>query len=182
VRGCRFSRRGHTDCNSAIGQGYGGSEFFQTGDLIWMVHHGLVPGQTGDYAHRRLYVDLLVFPQEGLPRVATRAAASAVAEATLYKGDPDLPPQPRQAFLHLIATVPGSFSDDSKTSELSDGALACTSLAKHEGATQIVGKLATRHLSDFESYVVTEFGARYLCPKELTQESSDMQHAMLDGP
>ena len=105
-----------------------------------------------------------------------------MAEATLYKGDPRLPSQTRQAFLHLISTVPGSFSDDSKASELRDGALACTSLGRQEGASQIVGKLAARHLTDFESYVVTEFGAQYLCPKELTQESSDMQQALLDGP
>jgi len=53
--------------------------------------------QTGDYAHRRLYVDLLVFPVDGLPRIAARAPAAATAEATLYRGDPDLPSQPRQA-------------------------------------------------------------------------------------
>ena len=62
------------------------------------------------------------------------------------------------------------------------GALACAGLSQLEGATQIVGTLATRHLDDFESDVATEFGARYLCAKELTQESSDMQQALLHGP
>ena len=71
-----------TSTNSAKGQGYGGSEFFVTdGGLIWMVHHGLVPGQSGDYAERRLYVDLMVFPAKGLPKVAARAPAAALAEA-----------------------------------------------------------------------------------------------------
>ena len=42
--------------------GPGGEEFFQVGGLIWMVHHGLAPGQSGDGAQRRLYVDLVAFP------------------------------------------------------------------------------------------------------------------------
>ena len=56
-----------------------------------MVHHGLVPGQAGNYAERRLYVDLMVFPTRGLPKVAARAPAAALAEAGLYYEDPDLP-------------------------------------------------------------------------------------------
>ena len=63
----------HTSTNQANGQGYGGSEFFEAGGgLVWMVHHGLVPGQSGDYAERRLYVDLMVFPKKGLPKIAPR--------------------------------------------------------------------------------------------------------------
>ena len=56
-----------------------------------MVHHGLVPGQSGDYAERRLYVDLMVFPVKGLPKIAPRPAAAALAEEALYYKDPDLP-------------------------------------------------------------------------------------------
>ncbi len=177
-----LDRAWHTSTDSANGQGYGGSEFFQTGELIWMVHHGLVPGQTGDYAHRRLYVDLLVFPTSGLPRVATRAAAAAMAEDTLYAGDPALPMQPRQAFLDLIRTVPGSFSDDSSASAVRDGELACADLARQENAAQVVRSLAARDLTTFESYVVTEFAAEYLCSSEVPQTTSNMQQALLDGP
>ena len=66
-----LDRAWHTSTNQANGQGYGGSEFFVAGGgLVWMVHHGLVPGQSGDYAERRLYVDLMVFPKKGLPKVA----------------------------------------------------------------------------------------------------------------
>jgi hypothetical protein len=177
-----LGRAWHTSTDSANGQGYGGSEFFQTGNLIWMVHHGLVPGESGDYAHRRLYVDLLVFPLEGLPRVAVRAPAAAVADATLYDDDPSLPTQPHQAFLHLLTTVPGSFSGVSRTAAMSDGDLACADLAKQDSEARIVSTLTGRHLSDFESYVVAEFAARYLCPKEVPQQTSDMQRALLDGP
>ncbi len=31
-------------------QGPGGEEFYQTGSIVWMVHHGLAPGQTGNSA------------------------------------------------------------------------------------------------------------------------------------
>ncbi len=101
-----LDRAWHVSTNSANGQGYGGSEFFQTGTLIWMVHHGLVPGEAGNYAERRLYVDLLVFPVDGLPEVAARAPAAAMAEAELYYQDPNLPKQPDKAYTHLISTVP----------------------------------------------------------------------------
>ena len=43
--------------------GPGGEEFFQIGGVIWMVHHALAPGQTGNLAQRRLYVDLVAFPR-----------------------------------------------------------------------------------------------------------------------
>jgi hypothetical protein len=177
-----LDRAWHTSTDSANGQGYGGSEFFQTGDLIWMVHHGLVPGETGDYAHRRLYVDLLVFPLEGLPRVAARAPAAALADATLYDNDPSLPKQPDRAFLHLLTTVPGSFSGLSRAATMGDGALACADLATGGSEARIVGALTGRHLSDFESYVVSEFAARYLCPREAVQQNADIQQALLDGP
>ena len=178
-----LDRAWHTSTNSANGQGYGGSEFFQTGQLIWMVHHGLVPGQTGDYAHRRLYVDLLVFPLGGLPSVAARAPAAALADATLYYDDPSLPSQHLQAYLRLIATVPvpGSFVRLSSRVAVGDGRLACTVLAKQESVGQLIDALEGRHLTAFESYVVTEFAADYLCPNERPQASSDLQQARLGG-
>ena len=49
--------------------GPGGEEFFTADGLIWMVHHALAPGQSGNFAQRRLYVDLLAFPAGQVPRV-----------------------------------------------------------------------------------------------------------------
>ena len=75
-----------------------------------MVHHGLAPGQSGNDAQRRLYVDLLAFPGDGTPRLAPRPPAAALAEALLYFGDPNAPPQPDDAFLALLHKVPSAFS------------------------------------------------------------------------
>ena len=88
----------------------GEQEFFQVGGLIWMVHHGLAPGQSGNDAQRRLYVDLLAFPGDQTPRLAPRPPAAALAEALLYFGDPNAPPQPDDAFLGLLHKVPSAFS------------------------------------------------------------------------
>ena len=178
-----LDRAWHVSTNSANGQGYGGSEFFQTGTLIWMVHHGLVPGEAGNYAERRLYVDLLVFPRNGLPEVAARAPAAAMAEAELYYDDPGLPKQPAKAYTHLIATipVPGAFAGVSAQNALADGEMACTALAKQDDSSVLTGSLTRRGLSTFESYVVTVLAGQYLCPKDYPLEAVDMQQALLAG-
>ena len=171
-----------TSTNSTKGQGYGGSEFFETdGGLIWMVHHGLVPGQAGNYAERRLYVDLMVFPSRGLPKVAARAPAAALAEAGLYYEDPDLPSQPKAAYLRLISIVPGTFAGVSNTTALGDGQLACTDFAKREGPGTIFDSLTQRHLTAFQSWVVGAFSAEYLCPKQYPHALDDLRSALVDG-
>jgi beta-xylosidase len=62
--------------------GPGGEEFFQVGGLIWMVHHGLSPGQSGNDAQRRLYVDLLAFPGDETPRLAPPATGRSPGRST----------------------------------------------------------------------------------------------------
>jgi hypothetical protein len=175
-----LDRAWHVSTNSANGQGYGGSEFFQTGTLIWMVHHGLVPGEAGNYAQRRLYVDLLVFPTNGLPEVAARAPAAAMAEAELYYDDPHLPKQPAKAYGDLISTipVPGAFAGVSTKKAVADGYAACTGLAKQDGSSKLTSLLTGRGLSDFEAYVVTVLAGQYLCPNDYPREASDMQVAL----
>jgi hypothetical protein len=172
----------HTSTNSANGQGYGGSEFFVAGGgLVWMVHHGLVPGQSGNYAERRLYVDLMVFPKKGIPKLAPRAASAALAVEALYYEDPDLPSQPQAAYLHMVSIVPGTFTGLSTAAEMSDGRLACTDFAKQEGNAAIQDSLANRHLSVFQSYVVSEFAAEYLCPAQLPHALTDLRTALVAG-
>ena len=175
-------RAWHTSTNSANGQGYGGSEFFEAGGgLIWMVHHGLVPGQSGNYAERRLYVDLMVFPAKGLPEVAPRPAAAALAEEALYYEDPDLPKQPAAAYLHLITVIPGTFTGVTDQAALSDGRLACSEFAKQATDGAIATSLSQRKLTLFQSYVVSEFAAQYVCPKQLPHALTDLRRALIGG-
>ena len=178
-----LDRAWHVSTNSANGQGYGGSEFFQTGTLIWMVHHGLVPGEAGNYAQRRLYVDLLVFPPNGLPKVAARAPAAAMAEAEFFYDDPSLPKQANKAYGRLLSTVPvpGAFSGVSAKMALSDGELACTGLAKQDDSSTLTASLTRRALTDFESYVVAVLAGQYLCSKDYPREALDMQSALQAG-
>ena len=172
----------HTSTNSANGQGYGGSEFFVAGGgLVWMVHHGLVPGQSGDYAERRLYIDLMVFPKKGIPKIAPRPSAAALAVEALYYEDPDLPTQPQAAYLHMVSIVPGTFTGVSDAAALSDGRLACKDFAKQEGAAAVQQSLGQRHLSVFQSYVVSEFAAEYLCPTQLPHALTDLRTALVNG-
>jgi hypothetical protein len=171
-----------TSTDNANGQGFGGSEFFEVGGLIWMVHHGLVPGEEGDDAQRRLYVDLLAFPKDGVPRLAAAAPAAALAEGTLYYGDPHLPARPPAAFLQLLRTVPGAFADESDGTAVDDGLLACLGLSKRHDAAQIVSSLTARGLTAFESYVVAEFAAEYLCTNQLAHALTDIRRALMNGP
>jgi hypothetical protein len=172
----------HTSTNSANGQGYGGSEFFVAGGgLVWMVHHGLVPGQSGDYAERRLYVDLMVFPKNGIPEIAPRAPAAALAVEALYYQDPGLPRQPRAAYLHMVSIVPGTFTGVTTAAELNDGHMACTDFAHQDGTGAVESALGQQHLSAFQSDVVSEFAAEYLCPTQLPHALTDLRVALVNG-
>ncbi len=77
-------------------QGPGGEEFYQTGSIVWMVHHGLAPGQSGDSAQRRLYVDLIAFPPGQLPHLAAREPAVAAPAAEVYLGPVPAEERPRR--------------------------------------------------------------------------------------
>lgn len=159
--------------------GPGGQEFFQSGGLIWMVHHGLAPGQTGNDAQRRLYVDLLAFPADGIPKLAPGLPAAALAEAVLYDGDPNLPSQPQAAYLALLHTVPGAFTDDADSRSIADGELSCRELGAHDSALQITRSLTTRGLNAFEAYLVAEFSTEYFCPQYSAQALTDAQQSLL---
>jgi hypothetical protein len=159
--------------------GPGGQEFFQAGGLVWMVHHGLAPGQSGNDAQRRLYVDLIAFPNGQPPRIAPRAPAAALAEAVLYYDDPGLPPQPHRAYLALLHKVPGAFSDDSDQAVGADAQLACRGLAHSLDADQIIASLTSKHLSAFEADLVAISATEYFCPQDSLQALKDL-HAELD--
>ena len=163
-------------------RGPGGQEFFQAGGLIWMVFHGLAPGQSGNTAQRRLYVHLLTFPSGQPPKIADGDPAAALAEAVLYDDDPNLPAEPRSAYLELLHKVPGAYSDDSDTSLLADGMLSCSDLGRDQSASQTLASLERRHLSAFESYLVAMLSTKYFCPEHVFQALVDVQQALANGP
>ena len=152
------------------------------GGLIWMVHHGLAPGQSGNDAERRLYVDLIAFPSGQPPRIAPQAPAAALAEALLYYGDPNLPAQPRQAFLTVIHMVQGAFSDDSDQAVVADAQLVCNGLDHHQRADQVIASLTSRQLTEFEADLVAISASEYFCPQDSLQALKDAQDALNQGP
>jgi Glycosyl hydrolases family 43/Protein of unknown function (DUF732) len=162
--------------------GPGGQEFFQVGGLIWMVHHGLAPGQSGDFAQRRLYADLLAFPPGGVPSLAPRSPSAALAEAILYFGDPNAPPQPTAAFLGLLRKVPSAFTYDNDQTLVADGRLACDGLAGEHGADEVVDSLTSRSLDEFEADLVSISATEYFCPQYSLQALKDVQQALAASP
>jgi hypothetical protein len=178
----------HAWLSSALSDGQsdpgpGGEEFFQAGGLIWMVHHGLAPGQSGDDAQRRLYADLLVFPAgDRTPRLAPRSPAAALAVAVLYFGDPNLPSQPQKAFLALLRKVPSAFAYDTDRSLVADGQLACAGLAHEQGAAEVIDALTSRGLDQFEADLVSVSATESFCPQDGLQADRDVQQALNTAP
>jgi hypothetical protein len=162
--------------------GPGGEEFFQAGGLVWMVHHGLAHGQTGNLAQRRLYVDLLAFPSGQLPRVAIGEAAAALAEGVLYNDDPNLPADAQSAYLLVLKKMSGSFSGHSDASVLADGQVSCHDLGTHQSARRVLRSLQDRGLSPFEAYLVAIFSTKYFCSQFVSQALVDVRQSLLDRP
>ena len=69
----------------------------------------------------------------------------------------------------------------SNGAKLKDGQLACTDFTRQEGAGAIQNSLEHQPLSAFQSYVVSEFAAEYLCPKQLPNSLIDLRHALIGG-
>lgn len=158
-------------------QGPGGQDFYQTGSIVWMVHHGLAPGQTGNSAQRRLYVDLIAFPNGGLPHVAAREPAAALAAAEVYYADPALPKDPNAAYLAVmhLAGVSASASSATLTSAAT---AACTDLGKRQGYEQIVDGLKARGLTTYEAYLALILAAQYHCPSRIPEATQVMVDAL----
>jgi Glycosyl hydrolases family 43 len=162
-------------------QGPGGEDFYQTGPIIWMVHHGLAPGQSGDTAQRRLYVDLVAFPPRKLPHLAAREPAAALAAAVVYYQDPSLPHDASAAYLRVLhlAGVSRSVSDTLLTSS---GTVACTALGAGKHYAQIVAALGQRHLTMFEAYLVIILAAQYRCPAHSSEATNVLSDALNQLP
>jgi hypothetical protein len=158
-------------------QGPGGEEFYQTGSIVWMVHHGLAPGQTGNSAQRRLYIDLIAFPSGGLPHVAAREPAAALAAAEVYFADPSLPKSPDAAYLKVMHLA-GVSSSASRAALLSAATTACTDLGKRQHYEQIVAALEARNLTTYEAYLALILAAQYHCPARIPEATQVMVDAL----
>jgi hypothetical protein len=156
-----------SDADGVSDQGPGGEDFYQTGTIIWMVHHGLAPGQSGDLAQRRLYVDLVAFPPGELPHLAAREPAAALAAAVVYYQDPSLPTSPAADYLKVLhlAGVSQTVSDALLTSS---GSAACTALRQGKQYQGIVDALTQHHLTTYQAFLVIILAAQYQCPARAT--------------
>jgi Glycosyl hydrolases family 43/Protein of unknown function (DUF732) len=170
-----------SDSDGVSDQGPGGEEFYETGSIVWMVHHGLAPGQTGNAAQRRLYVDLVAFPPGKLPHLAARQPAAALAAAEIYYGDPSIPKAPNAAYLKVLhlAGVSATASNDALVAA---GATACTDLAGKKGYEKIVAALEARKLSMYEAYLAIILAAQYQCPSHIPEATALMADALNQLP
>ena len=143
--------------------GPGGEEFFEIGGVVWMVHHALAPGQSGNLAQRRLYVDLIAFPRAaclGSPRarrprpwpkrLCTRTPISRPTAAGV--SDPAPSGRPPLARVNDPAAV-------------ADAELGCHDLAQRQNAHQVEASLEKHSLTEFQSDLVEIYSAKYLCPQ-----------------
>jgi len=142
------------------------------------VHHALAPGQTGNLAQRRLYVDLVAFPRGRLPRLAQGAPAAALAEAALYE-EAVLPSQPSQAYLFLLHQVGRHWPHVNDAAAVADAALSCKDLWQHRSATQVEGSLEKRSLTEFQSDLVEIYSAKYLCPQYEQRAETNLRSSIL---
>jgi Glycosyl hydrolases family 43 len=171
-----------SDADGVHDQGPGGEEFYETGSIVWMVHHGLAPGQTGNSAQRRLYVDLVAFPTGGkLPHLAARQPAAALAAAEIYFGDPSLPKAPKAAYLKVLHLA-GVSATASDATLVAAGATACGDLAKKKGYADIVPALEAHKLSVYESYLAIILAAQYQCSSRIPEATTAMQDALNQLP
>jgi hypothetical protein len=162
-------------------QGPGGEDFYLTGSIVWMVHHGLAPGQTGNSAQRRLYVDLIAFPPGGLPHVAAREPAAALAAAEVYYADPALPKSPDAAYLKVMHLA-GVSTSASHALLVSAATTACTDLGKRQNFEQIVAALKASNLTTYEAYLALILAAQYHCPARIPEATQVMIDALNQLP
>jgi hypothetical protein len=162
-------------------QGPGGQEFYQTGSIVWMIHHGLAPGQTGNSAQRRLYVDLIAFPSGGLPHLGAREPAGALAAAEVYYADPALPKDPKAAYLEVMHLA-GVSASASRATLASAATTACVDLGKRLHFEQIIAGLEARHLTTYEAYLALILAAQYRCPARIPEATQVMVDALNQLP
>jgi hypothetical protein len=166
-----------SDADGVSDQGPGGEEFYETGSILWMVHHGLAQGQSGNSAQRRLFVDLVAFPPGKLPHLAANQPAAALAAAEIYYGDPSLPKDPKAAYLKVLHLA-GVSATALDTALVAAGATACADLAHKKSYQEIVAALEAHKLSMYQASLAIILAAQYQCSSRIPEATAVMGEAL----
>ena len=161
--------------------GPGGEEFFNAGGLVWMVHHVLATGETGNGADRRIHVDLLGFAPGQVPHIADPSLSAALALDILYYGDPRVPSSPDAAFLWLARRVPDGMSRATDAQVTSVGRLVCAGLAGGQSVATLIDRVRSGGFTAFEADVIAISASEFLCPRELPTGLRDLEGVLAGG-
>jgi hypothetical protein len=156
-------------------QGPGGETFFDAFGLVWMVHHGWLPGQADTpNGQRRLYLALLIFP-DGKPQLAPRSLSAALAELGIVYNDPTLPHGELSSYVSLLHDNGGALASDSIRQVTAYGATACTQLGDHVSLWTVISNLEKKGLDEFRADLVTGAAAEYMCSSQASSAISQLQ-------
>jgi hypothetical protein len=162
-------------------RGPGGQEFFTSGGLVWMVHHVLAPGETGNAAERRIHVDLLAFEPGQVPHIAAPALSAALALDILYYGDPRVPAAPVPAYLWLSHRAPDALDHATDARVVAAGRQVCRGLVAGESVAAMIDRVEAGGFSEFDSDVMAISASEFLCPSRLPTGLRDLEQVLNNG-
>ena len=176
----------------------GGAEFFSYGGLVWIVHHALVAGQTGNASERRLFITLMRFPNGAVPSIAPRSLAAALALALVHSRDATVPHNSKLAYLYLLHRHSSKIPTTVVSPLLTAGRMACADFAHHVPVSTWVsqqfelaeqaspqwngGKPETSKLAHYEAYLVLVLAGEYLCPQRGSSVLDDLRQLLEGSP
>jgi len=154
-------------------QGPGGEEFVDVGGLVWVVHHGWLPGQAGTPGgQRRLYVDLLTFADSGgLPQLAPGPLAAALADVvdtfSLPGSAPGASTDPQRTYVDDVRHSASSYAKEPAPALLALARSTCTSLGQPGSGDRLVAGVLRRGTNPLGRAVPVAFAVQQLCPQYL---------------
>ena len=171
--------------SSTLGEGQdlgpGGADFVEVGGLIWMVHHGWLPGQAGaPKGQRRLYADLVIF-HDHEPEVAPGSVSAALAELILAVEDPSLPAKTPSSFVALMHGDGEPLASDTVGQVNAFAGVACRALARHTDLRTIVSTLQGEGLSAFAAELSIGAAAYYVCPAHAAGALDELRSELGSG-
>ena len=150
---------------------------FPHGGFVWMIHTAFPRGNPGNHAPRRLYVDLVSVPLNGIPKIPSGDVAAAWRRRCSTAAIPTFRPRRRLRTSHSCTRYRAPLSVTRRRVSVADGRLTCDDLAQHT-APQIEQSLNRQELDPFESYLVAEFASQYFCPQDALQAVRDLRQGL----